>query len=91
MGQANSSGRLGQPEDLTVFPHLKAASPGGVHYIGKVEILDVTGGTVFNIVTHGGVAEAMVVAVGQIIDGPIRDIAAGTNITRCRIWYFDSL
>ena len=91
MGQANSSGRLGHPEDVTVFPRLKAASPGGVLYIGKVEILDVTGGTVFNIVDHGATARTLTVAVGEVIDGPIRDIAAGTNITRCRIWYFDSL
>jgi hypothetical protein len=91
MATAKAHGQLIEPQDVAAFPHLKAASPGGVLYIGRIEVLDVASGTVLNVVTHGGVARTFTVAVGQVIDGPIRDIAAGTTIDSCRVWYLSAV
>lgn len=90
MSTAKAHGQLIEPRDVTAFPLAKSASPTGNEYIGKVEIIDVAGGTNFQSTTYGGVQSTKVVAVGDIIDGPLTSIDAATNITRCRVWYLSA-
>lgn len=90
MGTAKAHGMLIEPQDVTAFPLGKANSPTGNEYIGKVEIIDIAGGTNFQSTTYGGVQSTKVVAVGDIIDGPLASIDAPTNITRCRVWWLSA-
>lgn len=90
MATAKAHGMLIEPADITVFPVAKSASPTGNEYIGKVEIIDVAGGTDFQSTTYGGVQSTKTVAVGDIIEGPLVTIDAATDITRCRIWYLSA-
>lgn len=86
---APAFGQLIEPLDVTSFPHAKSASPTGNEYIGRIEVIDVAGGTNLQFTTWGGVQKTLVVAVGDIIEGPIVTLDAATNVTRVRVHYLN--
>ncbi len=86
---AASFGQLIEPTDITSFPLAKSASPSGNEYIGKIEVMDVTAGTNLQFTTFGGVQKTLVVAVGEVIEGPIVTLDALTNVTRVRVHYLN--
>lgn len=90
MTTAKAHGLLIEPTDVIAFPLAKSASPTGNEYIGKIEVIDVAGGTDLQFTTYGGVQKTLTVAVGDIIEGPITSIDAGTDITRCRVHYLSA-
>ena len=88
---ATTSIPLIEPQDVSVFPHAKSASPSGNEYIGRIEVIDVAGGTNLEYVTHGEQTVIIVVAAGDVIEGPITSITTNTNVTRVRIWYLSQV
>jgi hypothetical protein len=77
-----------EPRDVTAFPLAKSASPNGVEYIGRIEIILVGATPDMTVVTYGGVTQVYDdLVVGDVITGPIREITSVTNVTRARVWY----
>lgn len=87
MSTAKAIGQLIEPGDFAAFPVDSDDSPNGVEYIGRIQVLDVTSGTVLQVTTFGGVQKSFSpVAVGDIIEGPITSIdAAATTVDKVRV------
>lgn len=92
MSTANAHGRLIEPGDFAAFPVDSDDSPTGNEYIGRIQILDVTSGVDLQITTYGGVQKTLTpMAVGDIIEGPIKSIdAAGTDLDKVRVHWLDA-